>query len=227
MPRLAPSDLARRCAAALLLTAAAFGVLIWAGFKLAELISSDDAMQMDLNLARWMGENISAGHAWRNVDDGQRTFARLRSLPGARVLREPALRGGRTSGDGSWIVQSDGFLVHSEARGILSWVEGRFKMGATAAKSMYDLKVRNSSVAWCTWRSQCGGSAHVQRLLARVEGALGIGREHFEDLQIVRYYPGEFYREHMDVPLRRPNQQRRESHNPRILVHAATAPSNG
>ena len=224
-------DLARRCAKAVLLIVIVFSLLIWGGRELAELIASENAQELDLKLARWLGENITAGHAWRSAKDGQRTYARLRSLPSSRVLREPEMRSGKNKGDGSWIVQSDGFLVDAEARGILSWVEHRFKLGATSSDSgLHNRNVRNSSVAWCTWRSECGGSAHVRRLLTRVEGALGIGREHFEDLQVVRYLPGEFYREHMDIQLTRHGRMRRAADNPRILtafVYLSDVPEAG
>ena len=71
----------------------------------------------------------------------------------------------------------------------------------------------------------------MSRLLSRVEGALGIGRAHFEDMQVVRYYPGEFYREHLDVPgLARTRQQRADALNPRILtafVYLSDVPADG
>ena len=212
------SDLARRCALSLLLVGCVLGLVGWGGRALGKMLASDDARELDIRLSRWMDGNYSSDFAWRKPMDGQRTFTRLRSLPNAQVLREPALRGGRTSGDGSWIVQSDGFLVHNEAQSIISWAEGRFKMGATAAASKYDKHVRNASVAWCAWRSACGLSAPARRLLARVEGATGIGREHFEDIQIVRYLPGEFYREHLDVQVRRDTWRTRDAGNPRILT---------
>ena len=194
------SDLRRRCLLALFLVLTVLLLLAWGGRQLGQLLTTDDARQLDIAFSKWLDGNYSAGHAWRGLADGNKTFLRLSELPSARVLRTPQLRGGRSSGHGSWIVQSDGFLKRGEAASIIGWAEGRFKMGATASNKMYDKRVRNSSVAWCHWRSACGASGAVKSLLSRVEGATGIGRAHYEDLQIVRYFPGEFYREHMDVP---------------------------
>ena len=230
MPKKKP-DLARACAGALVLVACVVSLLVYAGRKLGTVLASDDGLELDMRLARWLNGNFSARHAWRNPADGQHTFARLKSLPGARVLRQPELRLGRQSGLGSWIVQTEGFIAAHEAQAIIRWAEGSFRLGATAGFNMYDVSVRNSSVAWCTWRSACGASAHVSRLLSRVEGALGIGRAHFEDMQVVRYYPGEFYREHLDVPgLARTRQQRADALNPRILtafVYLSDVPADG
>ena len=71
----------------------------------------------------------------------------------------------------------------------------------------------------------------MQTLLARLEGATGIGRAHYEpQLQLVRYRPGEYYREHMDQKLRMTVSQRAASLNPRILtafVYLSDTPERG
>ena len=177
-------DLRRRCLLALFLVLTVLLLLAWGGRQLGQLLTTDDARQLDIAFSKWLDGNYSAGHAWRGLADGNKTFLRLSELPSARVLRTPQLRGGRSSGHGSWIVQSDGFLKRGEAASIIGWAEGRFKMGATASNKMYDKRVRNSSVAWCHWRSACGASGAVKSLLSRVEGATGIGRAHYEDLHM-------------------------------------------
>lgn len=169
--------------------------------------------------------NHSTAFAWRNAGDGVATFSRARTLPGARILREPTgadrprvrASGG---GAGSWVVQADGLLNGEEAHTIIQWAEKRFMPGkAAAGNGKYSSSgKRNSSVAWCSTLGECGTSTKVPRLIERVEGATGIGREHFEQVQIVRYFPGQFYREHVDLETRAYHSRVLPHPNPRILT---------
>ena len=110
-----------------------------------------------------------------------------------------------------------------------------------AMRKAFKARDRNSSVAWCDWRtagSSCASLPAVQRLVMRLEAALGIDRAHFEPaLQLVNYRPGEFYREHMDQKLSLPPAfasgrapRSRAALNPRILtafVYLSDVPHDG
>lgn len=161
----------------------------------------------------WSSGSGSTARAWRVKEDGLATFARVRSLPNATVLRAPsggtrpqqglARKRGSADALGAWIVQADDVLTRAEAQTIISWAESAgMKLGSTLAGGVQrDVARRNSSVAWCSALGECGRRTMVPRLLERIEGATGIGREHYEKLQVVRYRAGEFYGEHLDVAL--------------------------
>jgi hypothetical protein len=214
-------------AVALLALFVFFALLLFAARQLAAVVFSSEASALDVKLLAWLDSN-SSDHAWRSTDDGARTFERLRSIPRAQILRAPTPRGSRgkeAHRHGSWVVQADDFLATFTAQAIISWAEEtrRFSDGLTAAGAR--TSARNSSVAWCDWRAACGANVHVRRLLAHIEGATGISREHYESLQIVRYLPGEYYRAHHDEWLVSTNRMRdvgmrnsRMYSSPRILT---------
>lgn len=133
--------------------------------------------------------------AWKNGDDAHRAYIRLLShrpyLPTAlRPPPEPHL------GTGSWIVQYDNFTTPEEARALIheagaaGWAPG--SGGATASQRAS----RTNAVAWC--HAKCAANPLVERVIRKIEQVTGIGRMHYETLQLLKYLPGEFFRRHHD-----------------------------
>ena len=64
---MAKPDLRRRLALACVVVLLVLLVLLLGGRALGKLLNTDDALVFDLQVARWMGSNLSAGHAWRTL----------------------------------------------------------------------------------------------------------------------------------------------------------------
>jgi hypothetical protein len=201
MPSSTKKDLRQRCALALTVIVLLLAFITFVGISLGRVLSSDATHELEAAVHRAF--EPTERWAWRSARDSNSTFARLlRVLPRARVLRPPS----DERGLGSWIVTSDNFVSRAEARAIIAWAEhGRFERGASGGNgSRFDTRRRNCSVAWCKWHGQCGASTRgaATSLLARVESATGIGRHHYEDLQVLRYVAGEYnvQRKHQSNP---------------------------
>ena len=83
---------------------------------------------------------------------------------------------------------------------------------------IHDSTVRTSSVCWCNFR-ECFADPVVHNVTRRIGEVTGAPYGHGEDLQFVRYRPGEFYRSHHDQASAVWSPQ-----GPRVLVCAR--PSN-
>merc|ERR1719387_157577 len=56
--------------------------------------------------------------------------------------------------------------------------------------------IRTSAQQWC--RKECESKPEMQTIIERVESLLGVRRNNLEDMQILRYQPGQEYKEHHD-----------------------------
>ena len=73
---------------------------------------------------------------------------------------------------------------------------------------------RTSENAWCSGKSGCREDSIVQRILLRLNSLTGIPTQNYEDLQMLKYEGGQFYRTHHDYI---PHHKDRHS-GPRILT---------
>ena len=150
--------------------------------------------------------NVSGAPLWRNAADLKATFHRLLSSRGQhwqpRVLRPPTAT--KHGWGGSWVVSLDNFTTAEEARAIVDAVGSAWRPGGVeGAGAEIALGARRGDVAWCTPRdrTQRPELAHaVGRVLERIQSAVGVSAEHFENTQLLRYNVGDYYVEHHDSP---------------------------
>ena len=68
--------------------------------------------------------------------------------------------------------------------------------------------------AWCSHRTKCRTDSVVHSVHKRIEMVTGIPANHSEDFQILKYEPGQFYRQHHDYI----GHQRDRRSGPRMLT---------
>ena len=73
---------------------------------------------------------------------------------------------------------------------------------------------RTSENAWCSHRNNCRTDPIVEKVHERIAKVTGIPKEHSEDLQLLKYTPGQFYRQHHDYI----EHQRDRRCGPRVLT---------
>ena len=108
-----------------------------------------------------------------------------------------------------WIVSFDSFLTPSEADGLLA------KAGHSFERSLAGdgvTPVRTSSTSWCNVAT-CLDDPLVQDVRARIANLTRVRWENAEHLQVPRYQPGQFYREHHDQ-----NSPRYSAWGPRLYT---------
>ena len=86
------------------------------------------------------------------------------------------------------------FLVEEEANAFLSVCHKSFERSLAGDQLN---PVRTSYQCWCNFRS-CFTNPHVHNVTHRINKLLRIPYNNGEDLQIVRYEPGQFYKQHHD-----------------------------
>jgi prolyl 4-hydroxylase len=106
--------------------------------------------------------------------------------------------------DGPWIVILDNVVMDEEAERLieLGSIEG-YRQSFAGGKLMPDgtyepgfSESRTSSNAWC--RDKCSKDPVAQRVIERIANITKIPETNSEDLQLLRYNPGEFYETHHD-----------------------------
>jgi hypothetical protein len=93
-----------------------------------------------------------------------------------------------------WILAFDEFLTHEEADHLIR------KAGHNFERSLAGdgvTPVRTSSTSWCNV-PHCLEDTLVQTIRARISNLTRVRWENAEHLQVLRYQPGQFYREHHD-----------------------------
>jgi len=73
---------------------------------------------------------------------------------------------------------------------------------------------RTSENSWCSHRNNCRNDTLVQRVHDRIAKVTGIPADNSEDLQLLKYEPGQFYKTHHDYI----EHQRDRRSGPRILT---------
>jgi len=126
--------------------------------------------------------------------------------------------------DSPWIVTFDAFMNQSETDALIAAVgaesggPGFVRSTDTGAYNKFGEaeKVvssgRTSENAWC--RENCDNVPLVKSILNRIEAVLGIPYVNYEQFQVLRYQPGQYYRTHHDYGA----QQVKLACGPRILT---------
>lgn len=121
-----------------------------------------------------------------------------------------------------WIITFENFLTEEECKHLIdmghkSNYERSEDVGKVQADGSYDSvqsKSRTSENAWCSFRNNCRNDTIVKSIHDRIEKVTGIPSNHSEDFQLLKYQPGQFYRQHHDYI----DHQRDRRSGPRILT---------
>ncbi len=130
--------------------------------------------------------------AWQTGDDAHKAYHRLQSL---KAYAPSVLRPSQPTqyGSGSWIIQFENFTTPEEAQALISAAGDRWTRGV-GGQSSAQRAARTNAVAWCRSYS----NPLINNVVRKIEHAMGIDRNHFEDMQLTKYHPGEFFRRHHD-----------------------------
>eukprot|EP00521_Asterionellopsis_glacialis_P009210 CAMPEP_0195287084 /NCGR_PEP_ID=MMETSP0707-20130614/4297_1 /TAXON_ID=33640 /ORGANISM="Asterionellopsis glacialis, Strain CCMP134" /LENGTH=555 /DNA_ID=CAMNT_0040346809 /DNA_START=40 /DNA_END=1707 /DNA_ORIENTATION=+ len=121
-----------------------------------------------------------------------------------------------------WVIVFDDFITPEECQ-ILIDLGYKYKyqrsrdVGAKKFDGSYDgveSTRRTSENAWCPTQKGCRSDDVVQRIHNRMGDVMGIDPENSEDLQLLKYSSGQFYKQHHDYILHQKDRQC----GPRILT---------
>lgn len=110
-----------------------------------------------------------------------------------------------------WVITFDNFISAHEAQTL---IDLGYKAGYERSRDVGEQKFdgsfdgqestrRTSENAWCSEKKGCRQHDVVQKVMKRMGGILGIPMENCEDLQLLKYEVGQFYRAHHDyIPVR-------------------------
>jgi prolyl 4-hydroxylase len=110
--------------------------------------------------------------------------------------------------DGPWVLTIDNFLSDEDCAHLIAWghrlgYERSPNDDGTDVNSVNE--GRTSSHTWC--EMQCHDDPKTMAILQRIEALTGISDLYSEDLQLLRYEPGQHYEDHhdyIDYELHRP-----------------------
>ena len=111
-----------------------------------------------------------------------------------RALREYQHFGPRVLHRDPWILSFDNFLTSFEADHLLAKAGHKFDRSLAGDGVT---PVRTSSTSWCNV-DHCLEDPLVQTIRARISNLTRVPWKNAEHLQVLRYQPGQFYREHHD-----------------------------
>jgi prolyl 4-hydroxylase len=119
-----------------------------------------------------------------------------------------------------WIVRVNHFLSEREISALAYWAHKNGLKRSTdqgeidnnGVQAQVTSNTRTSENAWCM--AECESDPTIDNLLRRVENMLDIPRDHYENLQLLRYLPGQYYKRHHDSSER----DNLTLHGPRILT---------
>lgn len=143
------------------------------------------------------------------------------------VLSRPSTKPAVTSNKASdklppWVIVFENFLTDEEADSMIQLgYKHEYKRSADVGKLKFDgthenleNNRRTSENAWCSVHNGCRAEEIPQRLHDRMAKVMDIPPENSEDLQVLKYEVGQFYRTHHDYI---PHQKHRQC-GPRILT---------
>ena len=121
-----------------------------------------------------------------------------------------------------WIITFEDFLTAEECEHLIKMgynanYERSKDVGVLQNDGTYsavESATRTSENAWCSDRNDCRKDEVVKRIHQRIAKVTGIGPEHSEDFQILKYVEGQFYRPHHDYI----HHQKDRHCGPRILT---------
>jgi prolyl 4-hydroxylase len=106
--------------------------------------------------------------------------------------------------DGPWVITFENMIEEDEADALVLSVSNQFERSTDTgeANELGEAQKlvstgRTSENAWCV--GQCYTNKKVMRLTERVENITKIPSGHYENFQVLRYRPGQFYRVHHDM----------------------------
>lgn len=118
-----------------------------------------------------------------------------------------------------WVVTFDNFVQDSEIQAIFNTSEGKYDIStdtgardASGETGKIKSSGRTSTNAWCI--GACNDHPEVQKLTKRIEEVTDMDEGQFENIQVLRYEPGQYYRTHHDAS----NTQRLSPAGMRILT---------
>lgn len=95
---------------------------------------------------------------------------------------------------GPWVVVIDDFLSAHEIRAMIDKGGHRFERSLAGDGVS---PVRTSKTSWCNVPF-CEGDPVIRSIKQRVANVTGVPLSHSEHVQVLKYEPGDFYREHHD-----------------------------
>ncbi|KAL7552255.1 hypothetical protein ACHAWF_015490 [Thalassiosira exigua] len=119
---------------------------------------------------------------------------------------EPVISKERDLEQPPWIITFENFMTEEECQRLIELghrnkYERSEDVGSILADGSYDSVKsvgRTSENAWCSFRNECRSDSMVKEVHERIAKVTGIPAENSEDLQMLRYEPGQFYRQHHD-----------------------------
>jgi len=98
--------------------------------------------------------------------------------------------------NGPWVIMFDNFISSEEINAFLKWGNYyKFQSSETVGNIYSD--IRTSESTWCFDR--CNSDPRILNLTERIEYLLEIDRKYYELYQLIRYFPGQYYKVHNDM----------------------------
>lgn len=121
-----------------------------------------------------------------------------------------------------WVITFDNFLTEDEAQYLIDMgYENGYKRSTDVGAKQVDgsfeehkSQGRTSENSWCSSKTGCRQDPKVQRVMQRIADVTGIPTENYEDLQLLKYGVGQFYKAHHDYI----GHQKDRHSGPRILT---------
>ena len=146
-------------------------------------------------------ENIPEIDAWKPGDLNKMFERILATYPDVNIHSRPSAV---EAEDGPWVLTLDNFLSENECERLIelghglgyerSADVGKMNFDGTFAASVND--GRTSTNAWCT--DECHTDPTTKVVLEKIENLTGVPDRCSENLQLLRYEPGQYYHTHHD-----------------------------
>ena len=144
----------------------------------------------------------------RIVDDADGSGEYLKYNP--KALSRPEMKRDRTPApgvekDGPWVVTFDNFLTDKEAEALIAaghvvGYERSSDVGIELPDGSHEDEIsdsRTSHNAWCE-EEECFDDPIIRPVIERIASITGTNVENSEHLQLLKYNPGEYYKQHHD-----------------------------
>lgn len=143
----------------------------------------------------WHGDKVQvirteSPHGWLPVPSLQQTKAQLG--PPSSAWETVHSQG---------VYMMDGFLSEEEADAIVSQMQGHEPIASEVVQPALPTCGFRRSTTWVFFGSERQQAPLPHDLLARIEGATRVSREHYEPTQVVEYHPGDFFSDHYDTSI--------------------------
>lgn len=157
------------------------------------------------------------------IQEGMTNYTvHVHSRPGPYENGEDVISKLRDDVQPPWLITFDNFISEEDCKHIIdlgykSNYERSEDVGELLADGSNDSKrslSRTSENAWCSYRNDCRNDTIVQKIHDRIGTVTGIPSNYSEDFQMLKYEPGQFYRQHHDYI----EHQRDRRCGPRILT---------